>query len=73
VGGVEVDADRLAADLAQAPERLGVVGDEAGVELDRDADAVVLGEGAASFQYGRDLLRPLPVEDVAEVGSARGR
>ena len=41
VRGIEVDADRLAADLAQAEERLGVVGDEAGMQLDRHPHAVL--------------------------------
>ncbi len=64
---VEVDPDRLATGLPQPPERLGVISDEAGMQLDRDADVVVLRVLASIGPVGSDDLVPLPVKELGEL------
>ena len=67
VGGVEVDAEGLAADLPEPVERIGVVGDESRVQLDRDPHATVPGVGRRFRPVGSGPLVPLPLEGLGEV------
>ncbi len=64
---VEVDADRGPCRRAEPQHRRGVVDDEAGMRLDRDAHAVLTRELACLRPVRQHALVPLPVERVREV------
>ena len=64
--GVEVHPDGLAAYLPQPPERIRVVGDEAGMKLDSDFDPVLTSERRSLLPVRLDFLAPLPLEGLEE-------
>ena len=65
---IEVDAEGLAADLAQPVERFGVVGDETGMELDGDPNPVIFGVRGRLRPVRGGPLFPLPLERLDESG-----
>src|SRR2546421_1672116 len=68
VAGIEVGADRIPAGLAQAQQRGRVVDDEAWMHLKTKADAALGRERRLRLPVGDDLLPPLPVQHLLEVG-----
>ncbi len=64
VAGIVVAADVVAGNGAELKHGFRAVNDEPGMHLDRDFYAVVAGEFSVLGPVRRDLLFPLPIEDI---------